>query len=42
MTIYSLTQTKQKAYAKNAIIGEHFKDKEEYMFDENGDLIKNV
>ena len=40
MTAYSLIQIIQKAYARNAIIGEHFKTKVDYTFDEEGNLIK--
>ena len=41
MIIYSLIQIIQKAFARSAIIGEHFGNKVEYSFDENGDLIRN-
>ena len=40
MTMYSLIQITQKAYAKSVIIGEHFKTKVDYTFDEEGNLIK--
>ena len=40
MIMYSLTQIIQKAYVKTAIIGEHFKTKVDYTFDEEGNLIK--
>ena len=40
MTMYSLTWIIQKVFVKTATIGEHFKDKVDYTFDEEGNLIK--
>ena len=40
MIMYSLTQIIQKACVKSATIGEHFRTKVDYTFDEEGNLIK--